>query len=193
MVTEMRLGRLLDVVAKRQPDLHVVLENVKDPHNISAILRSCDAVGVQYVHIIHASGAVGISQRVSGGSAQWLDILIYHDSSELIPVLLNREIKIYVTTIDPGGKDFRNADYTLPCAIVVGNEKEGISPEILKIAHECITIPMMGFVQSLNVSVAAALVLYEAFTQRERAGMYGTPRLELHERMRLLERWQNLK
>lgn len=189
MVTKDRAKRLLDVLNKRQPDLQVILENLKNPHNISAILRSCDAVGVQYVRIIEESGAVSVSKEVSRGSAQWLDISFYHDMYACANELLIQDFKIYATAIKPGAKDFRDVDYTVPCAIVVGNELEGVSQTALRIAHESIVIPMVGFVQSFNVSVATAIILYEAFRQREKAGMYRESRLGDKERARILSRW----
>jgi len=192
VVTQDRANRLLDVLNKRQPDLRVILENLKNPHNISAILRSCDALGVQYVHIIEESGAVCVSKEVSRGSAQWLDISFYHDMYTCASELLIQDFKIYATTIKPGAKDFRDVNYTVPCAIVVGNELEGVSQTALRVAHQSIVVPMMGFVQSFNVSVATAIILYEAFRQREKAGMYRESRLDPKEKARLLNRWSAL-
>jgi tRNA (guanosine-2'-O-)-methyltransferase len=160
MITPERMKRLLDVLSKRQPDLTVVLERLKNPHNISAVLRTCDAVGIQYVHIIEESGAVAISKGVSRGSAQWLDISFYIDSKICIEKLKHQGFKIYVTAINPGAKDFREVDYTVPCSIVLGTELEGVSPQVVSMADECIVIPMVGFVHSFNVSVAAGIILY---------------------------------
>jgi tRNA (guanosine-2'-O-)-methyltransferase len=189
VVTQDRAKRLLDVLNRRQPDLQVILEKLKNPHNISAILRSCDAVGIQYVHIIEESGAVCVSREVSRGSAQWLDISFYHDMYTCARGLLIQDFKIYVTAIKSGAKDFREVNYTVPCAIVVGSELEGVSQTALKVAHQSIVTPMMGFVQSFNVSVATAIILYEAFCQREKAGMYRESRLDTKEKERFLNRW----
>ena len=192
MITPERMKRLLDVLAKRQPDLTVVLEKLQNPHNISAVLRTCDAVGIQYVHIIEESGVVALSKKVSRGSAQWLDISFYDDSLKCIEKLKNQKFKIYVTAINRAAKDFRAVDYTIPCAIVMGKELEGASPNIVAHADECIVIPMVGFVQSFNVSVAAGILLYEAFRQREAMGMYSSPRMPQGEAERLLEAWKKL-
>ena len=189
MVTKNRAKRFLEVLNRRQPDLQVILEKLKNPHNIGAILRSCDAVGIQYVHIIEESGVVCVSREVSRGSAQWLDISFYHDIYTCASNLLIQDFKIYVTSVNPKANDFRDVDYTTPCAIVVGSELEGVSQTALKIAHQSIVIPMVGFVQSFNVSVATAIILYEAFRQREKAGMYREPRLDAKEKERILKRW----
>ena len=192
MITRERLKRMLEVLKKRQPDLTVVLERLKNPHNISAILRTCDAVGIQYVHIVEESGVVAVSKNVSRGSAQWLDISFYDDSLKCIQRLKHQGFKIYVTAIGPGAVDFREVDYTVPCAIVVGTELEGVSGEMIARADELIVIPMAGFVQSFNVSVAAAIVLYEAFKQRDTKGMYNIERISPKEKRRILERWTKL-
>jgi len=189
LVTPERMRRLIEVLDRRQPDLTVVLEELRNPHNISAVLRSCDAIGIQYVHIVEESGAVAVSKNVSRGSAQWLDISFYADSSKCLSQLRNQGFKIYVTAMDRRAVDFRRVDFTCPCAVVVGSEVEGVSETALKYADELIVIPMVGFVQSFNVSVAAAIVLYEAFKQRENAGMYKGNRLSEEERKRILSRW----
>ncbi len=192
MITRERLKRMLEVLKKRQPDLTVVLERLKNPHNISAILRTCDAVGIQYVHIVEETGVVAVSKNVSRGSAQWLDISFYDDSLKCIQKLKHQGFKIYVTAIGPGAVDFREVDYTMPCAIVVGTELEGVSGEMISRADELIVIPMVGFVQSFNVSVATAIIMYEAFKQRDAKGLYDSERVTPEERQRILEKWINL-
>ncbi len=189
MTTLERKRRLLEVLEKRQKDLTIVLERLRNPHNISAILRSCDAVGIQYVHIVEEGRAVALSRSVSRGSAQWLDISFYADSLNCLRFLKDQDFKIYVTTVSSSVRDFREVDYTCPCAIVVGSELEGVSREALEEADECIVVPMVGFVQSFNVSVATAIILYEAFKQREKAGMYSSCRFPLEEKERILSRW----
>ena len=192
MITRERLKRMLEVLKKRQPDLTVVLERLKNPHNISAILRTCDAVGIQYVHIVEETGVVAVSKNVSRGSAQWLDISFYDDPLKCIQRLKHQGFKIYVTAIGPGAVDFREVDYTMPCAIVVGTELEGVSGEMISRADELIVIPMVGFVQSFNVSVATAIIMYEAFKQRDAKGLYDSERVTPEERQRILEKWINL-
>ena len=192
MITRERLKRMLEVLKKRQPDLTVVLERLRNPHNISAILRTCDAVGIQYVHIVEETGVVAVSKNVSRGSAQWLDISFYDDSLKCIQRLKHQGFKIYVTAIGPGAVDFREVDYTMPCAIVVGTELEGVSGEMISRADELIVIPMVGFVQSFNVSVATAIIMYEAFKQRDAKGLYDSERVTPEERQRILEKWINL-
>ncbi len=192
MVTPERMNRMMEVLEKRQPDLTVVMEKLKNPHNISAILRTCDAVGIQYVHIVEESGVVALSRNVSRGSAQWLDISFYDDSLKCVEKLKNQKFKIYVTAVNSKAKDFREVDYTIPCAVVVGTELEGVSPGLIEHADECIVIPMVGFVQSFNVSVATAIILYEAFKQRDSKGMYSYPRISESERKRILSKWTSI-
>jgi len=185
----MRKDRIKQVLEKRQPDLHVVLEKLKNPQNISAIVRTCDAVGVQYLHVVEETRCIALSHKVSRGSLQWIDITFYQDIKECLKKLKEKDIKIYATVILADSKDFRDVDYTKACAIVVGSELEGVSEVCAAYADERIYIPMVGFVQSLNVSVATAIILYEAFRQRERAGMYKTSRLSHEEYERIYEKW----
>lgn len=175
-MTKGREKKIADVLRRRQPDLHVVLERLRNPHNISAIVRTCDAVGVQYLHVIEESGCIALSKNVSRGSLQWLDVTFYQDIKKCIEKLKKQGIKIYVTALMPNSKDYRNIDYTSSCAIIVGSELDGVSEVSVSYAEEKIWIPTVGFVQSLNVSVATAIILYEAFRQREQAGMYDEPK-----------------
>jgi len=189
MRTIKRIKRINQVLKKRQPDLQVVLEGLRNPHNISAILRTCDAVGIQYVKILEKSKSVAISKDVARGSHQWLDISFYDDVSGCVSDLRNQGIKIYVTTLASESVDFREVDYKTPCAVWVGSELRGVSRLALEMADESIMIPMAGFVQSFNVSVAAAIILYEAFRQRDKAGMYEGGRLLEQEKEKILSQW----
>ncbi len=188
-MTERRLKRIREVLASRQPDFRVVLENVKNPHNMSAVFRTCDAVGVQHVHVVTQGRCAGFSRGISKSAEQWIDIH-FHDSIETaFQVLKSKGMRVYVTAISPSAVDFRECDYKVPCAVVFGNEGEGVSQNALELADEAIFIPMKGFVQSFNISVAAAIILYHAMSMREEAGFYKKCRLDELEHQRLFNEW----
>jgi tRNA (guanosine-2'-O-)-methyltransferase len=190
-MTEERLEKIKRVLGFRQPDLQVVLENVKNPHNMSAVFRTCDAVGVQYVHVVNEGRCAGFSKGISKSAEQWIDIRFHTNIEESFSRFRKEGMRVYVTAISPETVDFRDCDYTVPCAVVFGNEREGVSKEALELADQAIFIPMKGFVQSFNISVAAAIILYEAMSQREKAGLYKNCRLSDKEYKRLFEEWKS--
>ena len=189
-MTEERLKKIEKVIGFRQPDFRVVLENVKNPHNMSAVFRTCDAVGIQHVHVVKEGRCAGFSKGISKSAEQWIDIHFHTKIEDAFSQLRDEGIKVYVTAISPEAMDFRKCDYTTPCAVVFGNERNGVSKKALELADQAVFIPMKGFVQSFNISVAAAIVLYEAMSQREEAGLYRKCRLSPQERERLLEQWK---
>ena len=187
--TQRRQARIRAALSRRQPDLTVVLENVHDPHNVSAILRSCDGVGVLRAHAVYTieeSPAGAFARQTSASAAKWVEVE-RHDS---IAACFNRLradcFTILVTCIDPESRALFDWDLVRPVALVFGNVMRGVSEEARALADGAIEIPMAGMVQSLNVSVACAVCLYEAFRQRMAAGDYETPKLTAHE-LRLLE------
>ncbi|ETN88033.1 tRNA (guanosine(18)-2'-O)-methyltransferase TrmH [Thermus sp. NMX2.A1] len=188
-MTEARRRRIEEVLRRRQPDLTVLLENVHKPHNLSAILRSCDAVGVLEAHAVNPTGGVPTFNETSGGSHKWVYLRVHPDIQTAIGHLRERGFRIYATALREDALDFREVDYTQPTAILLGAEKWGVSQEALALAHGAIKIPMLGMVQSLNVSVAAAVILFEAQRQRLKAGLYEHPRLDPELYQRVLEDW----
>ena len=162
--------RIEKVMQARWLDLELVLESIDDPHNIGAILRTCDAVGVGCVHLLYPEGKPprlkDIRSDSAASAAKWLKITKWTSTKELIDHLKSRKLAIYATALDPNGKPHFEFDLTKPSAIIIGNEKDGVSTDLLSQADHIITIPMRGFVQSLNVSVATAVVLEEALRQR---------------------------
>jgi tRNA (guanosine-2'-O-)-methyltransferase len=188
-VTEARRRRIEEVLRRRQPDLTVLLENVHKPHNLSAILRSCDAVGVLEAHAVNPTGGVPTFNETSGGSHKWVYLQVHSDIQTAIGHLRERGFRIYATALREDARDFREVDYTQPTAILLGAEKWGVSQEALALSHGAIKIPMLGMVQSLNVSVAAAVILFEAQRQRLKAGLYEHPRLDPELYQRVLEDW----
>jgi len=188
-VTEARRRRIEEVLKKRQPDLTVLLENVHKPHNLSAILRTCDAVGVLEAHAVNPTGGVPTFNETSGGSHKWVYLRVHPDIQTAIAHLRERGFRVYATALREDALDFREVDYTQPTAILLGAEKWGVSEEALALSHGAIKIPMLGMVQSLNVSVAAAVILFEAQRQRLKAGLYEHPRLDPELYQRVLEDW----
>lgn len=176
------------VLEQRQPDLRVVVEHIRDPHNASAILRTCDALGVHTVHLLYTDQpSPEISRTVSSSSHQWLDIRRHSDPRELVDSLHAEGIPLYVTRRDEGARSLVEVDFTGPAAVVFGNEHRGCSDEVAAVADGALWIPMVGMVESFNVSVSAAIVLAEAYRQRAAAGM-AAPRWDAW-REEILEGW----
>ena len=172
-----RFRRIREVLARRQPDLTVLMDNVNKAHNFSAILRSCDAVGVLEAHVIAPEQAVEIHHAASAGTKKWVAVRRHRTASEAITLLKEDGFTVLAAHLSPTAKDFRDVDYTRPTAITVGAELHGVSDEALALVDEEVTIPMRGMVQSLNVSVASALLLFEAERQRSAHAMYQQSRL----------------
>jgi len=189
VVLKSRAQRIQAVLARRQPTLRVFMEEVVNEHNFSAILRTADAVGVLHVHYVYSrSPDPPLHPRITQGAHRWLVLHREESAKEALMRLQKEGFRILVTRVE-GARDFREVDYTGKVVIVVGNEREGVSPEVAALADEILWIPMVGMAKSLNVSVATALVLYEAFRQREGKGMYATPQLSEEEARALFDLW----
>ena len=179
-MTPERFERLDSVLNKRQPDLTVVLENVFDPHNISAVMRTCDAVGIQDIFILNTKipphkkwGA-----KSSSSAAKWLSIHQFTNAEECFTELRKRYKKIYTTHLSTDAVGLHELNHTEPVALVFGNEHSGVSEEIFAMADGNFIIPQVGIIKSLNISVACAVCLYEAYRQKDTAGHYARPKLE---------------
>lgn len=188
-MTPSRFHRLRAALDRRQPDLTVVLEGVHKPHNLSAILRTCDAVGVFEIHAVVPAGEVPLHHVCSSGTGKWVAMRFHADLISALAALRERGMQSLAAHPEPGAADFRDADYTIPTAILVGQEKDGLSAAALAAADRRIAIPMSGLGSSLNVSVAAALILYEAQGQRRAAGLYQASRLTAEVRGPALFEW----
>ena len=173
---------------RRQPDLTVLMERVHKPHNLSAILRSCDAVGVLEAHAVPAPGRLEVPAVSSAGSSKWVHVRRHPDVATAVAALRSRSFHV-VAAHPEGTRDYRDVDFTRPTALLMGAELHGLSTECLALADERVRVPMMGMVPSLNVSVATALLLFEAFRQREAAGLYQRSRLDPELYQRLLFEW----
>jgi tRNA (guanosine-2'-O-)-methyltransferase len=178
--TDRRHARIATVLTRRQPDLTIVLENVHDPHNISAVLRSCDGVGVLRVHLVYsleAPPAKAFARTTSAGSAKWIEVHLHDSMPSCYAVLRAEGFSVLATALTAQSTDLYATNLRSPMAIVFGNEMRGLSVEAIEAADGAVSIPMMGMVQSLNISVACAVVLYEALRQRRLAGDYDHPKL----------------
>lgn len=179
-MTPERKDKLIAVLNKRQNDITIVLENVFDPHNISAVMRSCDAVGVQDIYILNTKiprhkkwGA-----RSSSSAAKWLTIHQFEDAEECFLSLRKNYSTILTTHLSSDAADLYSVDLTKSIALVFGNEHSGVSDEMRDMADGNFVIPQAGIIRSLNISVACAVTLYEAFRQRSKAGFYNQTKLD---------------
>jgi tRNA (guanosine-2'-O-)-methyltransferase len=190
--TSRRQQRIERAVARRQPDLSVVLEDIHDPHNVSAVLRSCDAVGVLRVHLVYVvetPPTKSFARTTSGSAAKWIEI-VRHDSIEGCYERLRADgQRILATALEPGTVDLYETDLTGPVALVFGNEMRGVSEAGITGADGLISLPMLGMIQSLNISVACAISLYEAMRQRRLAGRYDQPSMDDVTRRSMVEDW----
>lgn len=184
-----RFQRLKEVLSRRQPDLTVLMEKVHKSHNFSAILRNCDAVGVLEAHVVAPEDGLSLHHGTSAGTKKWVRVHHHEDVVDAVTELKGRGMRVVAAHPSEGARDFREMDFTGPTAVMVGAELHGISDEGLRLADERVAIPMVGMVRSLNVSVATALLLYEALKQRQAAGMYDESRLDPEAYRRTLFEW----
>ena len=191
-----REQKIRSVIRQSQPDLTVVLENIFDPLNISAVLRSCDAVGVREVFVLYTKkyldkrGLV-LGKRTSGGTFKWIDAYVFDDLEECFKRVRERYGRIYATSLGNQSESLYDLDLTQPTALLFGNEDEGVSAEALALCDGNFTIPQAGFAESLNISVACAVSLFEARRQRAAQGYYGQKsKFSEAEQGQLFERWQ---
>jgi tRNA (guanosine-2'-O-)-methyltransferase len=191
-MTPERLKRLSDVLDKRQHDLTVVLENVFDPHNISAVMRTCDAVGIQDLYVVNTKipRHKKWGRRSSSSAAKWLSVHQFEDLNECFGVLRHRYERIYTTHLASGAIDLHAIDFRSSIALVFGNEHEGVTEECRLLADGNFIIPQVGMIRSLNISVACAVSLYEAFRQKRAAGHYDHPHLTPQRRETLMNEWE---
>src|ERR1700722_15641782 len=190
-MTQERELRLRTVLDKRQENLVVVLENVFDPHNISAVMRTCDAVGVQDVFVLNTRiprhrkwGA-----KSSSSAANWLTVRQYDDAAECCTALRQQVDRIYTTHLSSDAVSLFEMKLTGRIALVFGNEHSGVGDEIRALSDGNFVIPQVGIIQSLNISVACAVTLYEAFRQKTVAGQYDLQGLSSDRYQELLSAW----
>jgi tRNA (guanosine-2'-O-)-methyltransferase len=188
--TERRLRKIERTIRQRQFSLRVVMENIHDPHNVSAIFRTCDAVGVPKVSLLYTIEAFPKISKVSSSSAnKWVEKEKFNDTKTCFESLRNEGFTVLATMLDENARSIYEIDWTQKIAVVLGNEHRGVSPEAAELADGLIYIPMRGMIQSLNVSVATAVILYEAQRQRAAAGMYDESELSEEEIQKMIDEW----
>jgi tRNA (guanosine-2'-O-)-methyltransferase len=190
-MTERRYRRIQGVLRHRQPDLTLLAEDVHKPHNLSAMLRTADAVGVGIVHATHPTGGVATFNATSASAEKWVALRVHATLDDALAAVRAQGMRVYAAHLADDAVDFRDVDYVGPTCVVFGNEKHGVSPAAAAAADARIVIPMLGMVQSLNVSVATAVVMFEAQRQRRAAGAYASPRLTAAERDAHAVRWMH--
>ena len=184
-----RFEKLARALRRRQPDLTVLMERVHKSHNLSAILRNCDAVGVFEAHAIPPEEGLQIHAHTSAGTAKWVRLVRHRTVQAAIEELKGRGFQVVAAHPGPDAVDFREVDFTTPTALMMGAELLGLSDEALALADLHVSIPMVGMARSFNVSVATALLLFEAFRQREAAHMYDESRIDPEDSEQILFEW----
>ena len=190
-MTPERRNRIESVLQHRQPDLTVVLENVFDPHNISAVMRSCDAVGIREIYVLNTRiprhkkwGA-----RSSSSAAKWMTIHQFEDTVACVKALREKYQTLLTTHLSSDARTLYDIDFTQSVALIFGNEHAGVSEEIRTLTDGNFIIPQVGMIQSLNISVACAVSIYEAYRQKNNAGHYQSSRLPQTEYDALFDKW----
>ncbi len=185
-----RVERIRSVLAHRQPGLTVVMENIHDPHNVSAVFRTCDAVGALRVELLYTVEPFPkIGKKSSSSANKWLERRHHKSVEACYRTLRSEGFRIYATRVSPSAQSLYDLDLTGRVALVLGNEHRGVSDEAAARADGVFRIPMMGMIESLNVSVAAAVCLYEALRQRMKAGGYAGPQISRDELEKLSAEW----
>ena len=176
-MTPKREAFIKKVAARRQPNLTVILENVRDMHNIGAVLRSCDAVGICEIFVLQTEKDLHFSQLVLGkktsaGTRKWIEVHYYQDITACFQHVRKKYGRVWSTHLSQDSTSLYEIDLTQSVALLFGNEKTGITPETLAQSDGNFTIPQVGMARSLNISVACGVTLYEAYRQRNEEGFY---------------------
>ena len=188
-MTPERFSRLRAALARRQPDLTVLMDGVNKSHNVSAVLRTADAVALRRVHAISTSAEMRRHHMVAGGANRWVDVVLHRSTEVAVAALREQGFRLVGAHAGDGARDYREVDYTRKTALIVGAELIGLSAQALAAADELVAIPMHGLGTSLNVSVAAGAILLEAERQRRADGLYDQCRLSPEEFERTLFEW----
>jgi tRNA (guanosine-2'-O-)-methyltransferase len=176
-VTTERREKVDRVLERRQPDLSVLMDRVRKPHNFSAVIRTCDAAGIHEIHAIAAPGCLPTISHTSQGAENWVRVKRHDNAAQAVAALRERGLKLIAASLSGQAQDFRDYDYTQPTAIALGTEYSGLSAGLLEHVEAEIRVPMLGMTRSFNVSVACAIILFEAQRQRAQAGYFDQRRL----------------
>lgn len=178
-----RLDKFKKVVAQRQPNLTVIMENVWDSHNVGAVLRSCDSVGIKEIFVLNTEKKLIdqqkliVGKRTSMGTSKWVDVHFYTDIDACFQHVRSGYEKVLGTHLNEEAKNLYELDLAASVALVFGNEMLGITEAVIERCDGNFHIPQMGMAESLNVSVACAVTLYEAYRQRQQKGYYDQAKL----------------
>ena len=192
MINQERKERIEEILKQKQPTLKIMLDNVSNSQNISAIIRSCDGVGVLNLYYSTVDNLdLRIHKTITQGTHRWInrERVEFNDRVEFLKKKQEEGFQVVVTHLAEKSVSFSKVDYSKPTILVMGNEHDGISDEVLAVADVNIVIPMRGMAQSLNVSVATGLILYEAGRQRDEAKMYDEAQISLENREKIMEEW----
>lgn len=187
-MTENRINKFKKVIDNKQIDLTVICDEISDPHNISAIMRTCESVGVNEIHVINRRGKTILGKKSSASANKWIDVFNYK-SYDQVSKKINTNYQIISTVLDKKAISIYDIDLTKPTVIILGNEHSGISNKIKSKSNIQAFIPMFGLVQSLNVSVAAAVILYESLRQRLNKSFYPNKKLDPKWKENKLREW----
>jgi len=191
--TKERIEKVRRILSLRQPDLRIVLEEVTNTHNASAVVRTCDAAGILYLDIIsQKKDPLPVNEAISTRAEKWIQFNYYSSASECFASLRKKGVKIAATHLGEETLPYTELDYTQPLAVVFGNESEGISEEALNLADYKIKIPLIGMVQSLNLSVSVGIILYEAMRRRKEEGFYKKRGISPEEFEKYFKQWLDL-
>ena len=190
-MTEERKSKIEFVLANRQSNITVVLEDVQDPRNISAVMRTCDAVGIKSIYVINTNNHLPKKFSFKSGRSadKWVAIHEFSSVKDCIQALRKQFSTVLTTHFSEDAKDLYSIDFTQSIAVVFGNEQKGLSQEMIAAADGSFLIPQVGMVQSLNISVACAVTIYEAFRQKKIAGHFQTPSLPTTDQQQLAKEW----
>ena len=190
MKSEKRTKKIFTVLSRRQPDLTIVIENIHDPHNVSAMLRSADAVGIHEVQLVYTKEKFPrVGKKSSSSANKWVQLRKYDSVQSCYERLRAEGFAIYATRLEESARPLYSLDLNQKTAFVFGNEHAGVSDEAAALADATIMIPMMGMIQSLNVSVACAVTVYEALRQRLAEEKYGTAKFEKQDFDKVYAEW----
>ncbi len=179
------------VLTQRQPNVTVVLEDVHDPHNISAVMRSCDAIGIMEVYVVNTltPPITKLGKRSSAGAKKWVDLHVFENIEDCMTAVKAKYDKIYATHLSQDAVSLYDLNLTESVALLFGNERLGLSEEILTYADGNFIIPMHGMVQSLNISVACAVSVFEVMRQRIDADLYKEHQLPIEAMDTIFDGW----
>lgn len=189
-MTPRRKAKFLKVIRHRQPGLTVLMENIDDPHNIGAVMRTCDSVGIMELYALYRDPQfqkLRLGNRSSSSAKKWVDVRLHNDPKKCLEEMRAKYDKIYCTHLSADATPLYELDLTGSVALAFGNEHDGISKDLLELCDGNFVIPQVGMIESLNVSVACAITLYEAYRQRKAKGMYDISAFSESELEALLE------